>query len=114
MNLITGITDQPKQQSTIILDDGSTVAFYLEYKPAQHGWFYDLTWGTFQITGQRLVSSPNILRQFRDQINWGIAILTNDNQEPLWQDSLVTGSSQIYLMNAADLAAVEAFVYPGQ
>ncbi len=113
MNLIQGLTDQPKQTTTIILADGSAVSIYLEYKPNQLGWFYDLEWQDFQLNGQRLVASPNILLQFKDQLTFGLAVLSVANAEPLNQTDLSDGTTRIYLLEGEDLTAVAAAVDPG-
>jgi hypothetical protein len=113
MNLLLGFTDQPKQQTTIVTADGTPATLLLEYKPNQLGWFYDLTWGNFTVLGQRLPSSPNALRQFRNQINWGLAVISKDNVEPTTQEVFVDGTTQLYLLDEADVALVESTVYPG-
>lgn len=113
MKLVTGLTDEPKQESTIVLDDGSRVVLLLEFRPNQRGWVYDLTWGDFELNGRRLVASPNILRQFRERLTFGLAIVTMANVEPLRQGDLADGTALVYLLNAEDVAAVEATVFPG-
>ena len=113
MNQIQGFTDQPKQTTTIILADGSSATLNLEYKPNQLGWFYDLTWQNLTLNGQRLVSSPNILLQFKNQLPFGLMVLTVANAEPLNRTDLSDGTTTIYLLEGDDIAAVEAAVHPG-
>lgn len=112
MKIITGIKAQAKQEFTLTLDDGSTVLIYLQFKPQQLGWFFDLTWGTeFTITSFRLVNSPNILKQFSNKIPFGLACLTQSNFEPTAITDLSDGSTTLYLLSAGDVAAVEAEVW---
>lgn len=113
MNLLEGFTDQAKQQTTIVLADGSRAVLLLEYRPNQIGWFASLTYGRFTLNGQRLVSSPNYLRQWREQIPFGLAVLGVNNVDPLRQTDLADGSVSLYLLDQADVEAVEAAVYPG-
>ena len=119
MTIITGITDQPKQQTSIVLPDGTKAVLYLEYRPQQNGWYYNLTYGPntrlvpFVLNGQRLVSSPNIMRQFRNLIPFGIAILTQNNIEPTRQTDFIDGTITMLLLDTADVAQVEAQVYTG-
>ncbi|HKO17937.1 MAG TPA: glycosyl hydrolase family 28-related protein, partial [Acidobacteriaceae bacterium] len=112
MNLITGLTDQPKQQTTIVLSGGTKVVLTMEYRPLQTGWFYDLNWnGTDIVLGQRLVTAPNILRQFLNKLPFGFAVITAGNVEPLALSDLSDGTVSIYLLEGADLTDIESQVY---
>ncbi len=113
MNLLQGFTDQAKQQTTLVLADGSRAVLVLEYRPNQIGWFASLTYGEFRLNGQRLVSSPNYLRQWREQIPFGLSVLGVNNADPLRQTDLSDGTVTLYLLDQPDVEAVEAAVYPG-
>jgi hypothetical protein len=113
MKTLQGFTDQPKQTTTIVLDDGTKATLRLEYRPQQLGWFYDVTWEDFAANGLRLVASPNILRTYRELLPFGIAVLTAGAVEPLNQDDLVDGTTTFLLLTAAEVEEVEATVYPG-
>lgn len=107
MKIITSITDDTKQQTTLLLDDGSQATWLIEYRPNQQAWFYDLTWGNVTIKGQRLVPSPNIIRQFRTRLPFGIAILTADNVELMSQQDFTNGTAIVYLLNQEDILLIE-------
>lgn len=113
MNLIQGITDQPKQTIQLQIADGSAATWTLEYKPNQLGWFWGLTWGSVDIQGCRLVSSPNILRQYREILPFGLSILSIGNVEPLNQEDFSDGTITVYLLDSTDVALVESEVFPG-
>lgn len=117
MKLITGLTDQPNQQSVIVLPDGTPVDFTLMYRPQQQGWFYNLSCdadaGPFELNGSRLVSSPNILRNYRNLVTFGLLILTLNNVEPIGQTTFIDGTTAVFLLTAAEVAQVEALIYPG-
>lgn len=113
MNRIEGITDKPKQQTTITLADGSAVTLFLEYRPNQIGWFYDIAWGEWALNGQRLVASPSILRAFRHVLPFGLAVLTTNNVEPINQADFADGTAVLYLLEGDDLAVVDSTVYSG-
>lgn len=118
MNKVNGITEQPAQILGLVLEDGSRATLSLYYRPQQNGWFYDLAWPgpaslpvPFQVQNRRLVTAGNMLRQFRDVIPFGLACFTPDNSDPMTQNSFVDGSAELVLLNAADVAVVEAAVY---
>lgn len=119
MNFIDGLTSQPAQISTLVLDDGSRVTFSLEFKPQQAGWFYSLFWpgkndNAFELNGCRLGCSPNMLRQFRDLIPFGLALVaTPDDLDPITQTCFVDGTAELILLDAEDVASVEAELYKG-
>ena len=64
MKQITAITDDPNQQFSITLDDGTIVTIEsLIYVPSQKGWFYTLSYGTIwptsdPLSSQRIINSP--------------------------------------------------------
>lgn len=107
MNILTGFTDSPRQTTTIVLEDGGRATLAMEYRPQQLGWFYDLEYGTFSLQGQRLVAGPNILRQFIDQIPFGLAVLTKSLRDPSNQDVFVSEEAVIVLLDQADVESIE-------
>lgn len=113
MNILTGITEQPKQTTDIAMSDGTKATLVLNYRPQQLGWFYDIAWGDFILNGQRLVASPNILRSYRKLIPFGLAVLTNNGAEPLNQNDFIDGTITLILLDAADVLDVEATAFTG-
>lgn len=113
MNLVEGISDLPKQQTTILLADGSGVSLYLEYRPNQLGWFYDLARGAFSLKGQRLPTSPRVLRKYRNLLPFDLCVLATGNVEPINQTDFADGTVKLYLVEGDDLTAIETAAYPG-
>ncbi len=111
MKLIEGLTDQSKQSTILTLTDGSKVLFYLEFRSQQRGWFFDVTWNTVSVFGQRLVTSPNVLRQYLNTLPFGIAVVTTDGAEPLTASDFSEGTVSLYLLEGSDLSDVETQVY---
>jgi hypothetical protein len=107
MNILTGFTDSPKQTTTIVLDDGSSATFDLEFRPQQRGWFYNLNYKDFTALGQRLVYSENMLHQFRGEIPFGLAVLSTSRNDPMTQSEIALAKTVIILLNADDVKTVE-------
>lgn len=107
MNILTGFTDSSNQTTTIPLADGSFATLALEYRPQQKGWFYDLTYKTFSLLGQRLVYSENLLRQFRGQIPFGLAVLSTSRKDPMTQSDLALNQTVIILLDSDEIEVVE-------
>jgi hypothetical protein len=68
-------------------------------------------WGG--LYGQRVVASPNMIRQFRTQVTFGLGCITQNNIEPMGQEDFVNGTATLLVLGATDVAQVEAEVYPG-
>ncbi len=111
MKLIEGLTDQSKQSTVLTLTDGSKVLLYLEFRSQQKGWFFDITWNTASILGQRLVTSPNVLRQYLNVVPFGIAVVTTDGSEPLTVSDFSEDTVSLYLLEGSDLSDIETQVY---
>lgn len=108
MNLIQQITSDPLQKQTIILADGSPLTITVSFRPMQFGWFFEeITWGDVTIEGMRICVSPNMLRQFKNLIPFGIACFSAGNREPTQQDDFSSGAASLYVLSEADVQAYE-------
>ena len=117
-SILTGLTDQPNQQYPITLPDGSTATMLLQFWPQQLGWFYSLTWdgqtgGAFAEGLAQLVVSPNILRQWKNVIPFGIAVATVSGLDPTDQEDFVNGNCSLFLLNPSDVGFIESIYYTG-
>lgn len=115
MKILTGFTSQPKQQMTFVLDDGSTVTLNMRYAQQQLGWFADFTWSgsTWAVNGMRLTVSPNLLQKWENLVPFGLAILTANDVELLNLTDFADGTATVYLLNAADVVAVNEAAFAG-
>lgn len=120
MKSITGITDQAAQNSFVLLEDGTKAQLTMFYRPQQLGWFYNLKWPgspalpvPFEVNGRRLVASPNLLRQYRKLLPFGLMMFTIDNLEPLGLSCFVDGTADLILLNSAEVLEIEARGFPG-
>ena len=98
----------PFQRARLVLADSSRASMTLWYSTGQSGWFFDLEYGDkFALSGVRLVSSPNLLRSWRDILPFGLAVLTKNKSEPLRQTDLSDGTVELYLLEGDDISYVE-------
>ena len=113
MRQITSISDDSKQAMSIVLDNGEKIAFSLEYISNQRGWFMSFVYGDrLTVKGHRIVTSPNMLRAFKESVPFGISCVTNDKQEPINLDDFSTGRCTLYLLNSDDVEDVENNIIP--
>lgn len=111
MTLINAITNQPVQSINIILPDTTVVPFQLQYMDLPQMWFFSLP--TFNINNMALVVNPNILRSFNRVLNFSLGLDTTDGYESLFINDFSNGRASLYLLDADDIAEVEARLNPG-
>lgn len=113
MRQLTSVSDDAKQSMTTVLDNGDKVTVGLEYISSQKGWFISVGYGTIlTANGRRVVTSPNMLRAFRDTIPFGIACTVKDGQEPLYQDDFTAGRATLWILNPDEVQDVEDSIVP--
>lgn len=110
MTIIDSITDSPRQTMYIRLEDGSSFTLNMFYSDNQNGWFYDVIYNDFKLYGRRIVTSPNMIRAFRDFIPFGISIWVKDNYEPIYVDDFKTGRAKMLILNEDDVQSVEDLI----
>lgn len=111
MQQITQLTDDAKQKATVILDDGSSITINIEYKPLQLGWFItELSYKTFDLQGFRIVTSPNLLRQFKNLIPFGLACFVQQNDEATQQQDFLSGRATLFVLSAQEVVDYEAIL----
>lgn len=107
MRLINEITNEPRQNHKLILDDGTVIDLSLRYVSNQQGWFYSIVYGSFELNNRRIVTSPNMLRQFQKFLSFGFAVTTTDGGEPVFINDFQNGRAKFYLLNSDDVLSVE-------
>lgn len=104
---------------TVQLPDGSKLVIGLLYRQSQLGWFFTtLNWnsGAWIENGRRVVTHLNMLRQYKNQIPFGLACFTVNNREPTQiQDFTapskgVAPASGLFLLTASEVLEVEAVI----
>lgn len=94
----------------MVLDDGTRVNMSLSFWPSQQGWFYSLVYGDFEVNNRRIVNSPNLLRQFRSIIPFGICCTIIDGYEPVYQNDFTAGRASLYVLNSSDILLTETLI----
>lgn len=101
---ITELTSEPKQIQTLTLPDGTDVVLSIEYKPMQSGWFIEsITHENWVARNLRIVTSPNMLRQYKNQIPFGLACFVTDGHEPVLQEDFSQARAQLFILTAEEV-----------
>lgn len=111
MYQLTQLGNEPKQEIEMLLDDGSRVRFYFEYKANQLGWFFGFTYNDINYQNIRLTTSYNILRAYRSYLPFGLRCDTVDMNEPTDIEDFERGYATVYLLTKQDINAIEGNYY---
>ena len=114
MKWINNISDAAKQNFTLIGEAGEVITFNLYFLTRQNSWFFDIACEAqgLSCAGMRLCLSPNLLRNFKNNISFGLAVVSTDGFDPSGIEDFVSGRVQIYTLNAADVQTVETDLFP--
>jgi hypothetical protein len=114
MKQLTIISDDPSQNFSFSLDDGSVVQASWNYVPGNpYGyWNYSLSYAVanWAVNNQQIVNSPNLLRKYRNVIPFGLSITTIDGYEIINQSDFVSGRASVFVLNPDDILAVETLI----
>lgn len=102
------LTADPSQQYTLVTDDGNTIPFALQFLPRQQAWKFDIAYGSLTLRGAMLTCSPNIMRQYKNIVPFGMSVISNDALDPSYIDDFTSGRISIYLLDAAEVAGIES------
>lgn len=106
MYRVQNIGSDPNQKQTLVLPDGTFIELTIQFVPMQLGWFItELKYGDFELHGVRIVNSPDMLYQFRNQIPFGIACYSNGDREPSLIDDFASDASRLFILTEDDVQA---------
>lgn len=94
-----------KENSTIkvINAEEETYTLYINYNSSRQGWFVDVVSENFKIYGLRITSVPNVLRQWKNKLGFGLGVFTENKSEPFLLEDFNTGRATLYLLEPDDL-----------
>ena len=113
MRLINNITTDSRQQFTLITESGEEVSFLLYYVPTQQQWAFNLSIGNLTINGATIGVAPNLLRNYRNLIDFGLMCISSDGYDPYYINDFVASTPnsspriQLFLLNQTDVNNIE-------
>lgn len=111
MKKIVNISNEPKQHIQLVTDNRDDVDFYLEYKPRVESWFFSFKWKNIEAKNLTVCLHPNILRQFKRIIDFGIGFKSDTKIEPFSIDVFTSGRCELVLLNQSEVESIEASIY---
>ena len=108
MLYISNITNDAHQILTLIGIPGIQITMTLDYNPRTTQWILGVNDGTTSIQGLAITASPNMLRQWKNIIGYGITCFRADGLDPYQIGDFVDQVANLFLLDAADVAQVES------
>lgn len=107
MLYINKVTNDPFQQMTLTGIPGINIVVTLQFMPRIQRWVLGVDDGATPIQGVVIVNSLNMLRQFKNNISYGICCMRGDGLDPYTLDDFVNQTANLYLLDSNDVAAIE-------
>lgn len=107
MQFLNNLTDAADQLMTVPLPDGTSVQLEFFYCPGIQRWTVDISHPLLNMHGFNLCLGPNILRQWRNVITFGMAVTSTNGLDPLFIDDFKNGICSVFILSAAEVLQVE-------
>lgn len=109
------INEYPLQRKTFNLPDGDLIEVTLYFMPMQKMWvFREIIYNEIIIRNVKIVSSVNILRQFKNIIPFGIACDSTEGRDPQFSRDFLEGKNTLYILSQAETQQIEDYLSAGQ
>lgn len=105
---IDNLSNDAFQSTTIVLSDGTKVIINLNFLPAIQRWSLDVGYGDFNANGLMLTIHPNLLREWKNVIPFGLSCTTIDGADPFAVSDFSSKRSTLYVLDTSDVTYVEA------
>ncbi len=113
MLYINKITNAPSQSINLTGIPGITIGMTLRFLPRIAGWMMGLSYGATTINGIIVTTNYNLIRQFRNLLPFGIMCITTNTLDPYDINDFANQVANLYLLDSADVAAIEAGIFTG-
>lgn len=111
MLYINKITADPSQNLNLTGISNIVVKMGLRYLPRMRLWSMDLSWNDFSANGIIITTAPNMLRQFRDIVPFGMTCLTTNGLDPYGLKDFLEQKANLYLLDATEVQQIEVGMF---
>lgn len=110
-NLLDNITGFANQDLVVQLPNGETFNLHLVYEATTERWIFDLAYQDFSVNGVGLCCFPNIIRQWKNILPFGLACVTDDQTDPFTVDDFTIGRARMYVLTAEEVSVIETSIF---
>ena len=111
MQIITTLTNYPNQRHQLVLENKESADLRLYFLARQNSWYYDITYNNITINCNKVVLTPNSLRQFKHILPFGLIFYTDGYVEPFKIDDFSSGRVKMAILNSDEVEQIEQEVY---
>ncbi len=111
MQQITNLSDEADQTTRVALANGSIAVFEFIYLAAVERWAFSVSHPDIQIDGMILCAGPNVLRDFRNVIPFGLGCYTTDGADPFYIEDFASGRVTLYVLDASEVDFFETSIF---
>lgn len=113
MQIATSFTSSYKQFHELVLENNETADFHIRYCARMLSWYFDISYGETTINNVKVVLHPNILRQFKNVLPFGLMFFTDNGSpvEPFQVTDLQTGRVKMAILNEEEVQQVEREIF---
>ena len=111
MKVINSITAEPKQEFVVRLDNSDFVTIKVEYVATNRAWFMDFEYDDYKSTCQQITNCPNIIRQAKNIVPFGIGCEVEDGGEPWFIDDFLIGRATLFVLSSKEVDYLEKNLY---
>lgn len=96
-------SDYKQKYTNILLENGEFFDMYIWYAETQYSWFMNITYGLKVINGIKVITSLNLLNQYKNILPFGISCYTDDMSDPYFINDFENGRAMLYLLNSDEI-----------
>lgn len=111
MRLINKINNTASQRMILTGNPNQRIILDVRFLPSMQQWVMDVEYEDFIAKNLTIVSSPNILRSYKNIIPFGLFCETDNGLDPYRIDDFNNGESRLYLLNETDIANQESLLF---
>lgn len=111
MKIITSITNQPKQNFSITLDDNSVVIINLYFAMTQRAWYFDFKYNNYECNCNKVVLTFNAIRHLREKLPFGIGFISENQSDPFDLNDFKNNNVMMMILNKDDVEEYESLIY---
>lgn len=111
MQIINTLTNYPNQRHSLVIEDGESANFHLYFSGRQMSWYYDIEYKDIIINGNKVVLTPNSLRQYKNILPFGLTFYTDGFVEPFKLDDFSSGRIKMAILNSDEVKQIEEEIY---
>lgn len=111
MNIVTSITNQPKQRFNIPIANNDIVRINLYFNMTQRAWYFDFQYNDYICNGNKVVLTFNAIRHLRNKLPFGIGFISESQADPFDLNDFKNNNVMMIILNQEEVEQYESLIY---